>query len=308
MNPKVSIIVPNYNHSKFLSQRLDSVFNQTYQNFEVILLDDASTDNSVELLNHYAKHDKVSHLVVNTENSGSPFKQWEKGIKLAKGDYVWIAESDDYCDLNFLNTIIVNIEVDIGVYYVQTTDVNNESEIRNNRLSYTKNFKSNIWKSSFRIEGKQFISFYLSVKNVIPNASAVVFKKDLISNNTFDDVLVNMNMCGDWLAWIKISEYTNIKFINENLNFFRQHNTSTRNHNSSHKIKNRLIEEKYIRDYLFDKHQINNIELNRSMYQRWFEIHTKWSFLKPNFYFIKLEQHNNFTLILKFLKYKTFKL
>ena len=58
--PLISVIIPNYNHSKYLEQRLESVFNQTYTNFEVILLDDCSTDASREILERFAKHEKVS--------------------------------------------------------------------------------------------------------------------------------------------------------------------------------------------------------------------------------------------------------
>lgn len=61
-HPKVSIIIPNYNHAKYLPQRLESVYNQTYQDFEVILLDDCSNDASVTILNTYAKHPKTSHV------------------------------------------------------------------------------------------------------------------------------------------------------------------------------------------------------------------------------------------------------
>jgi glycosyltransferase involved in cell wall biosynthesis len=57
---KVSVIVPNYNHAKYLPRRLDSIFNQTFQDFEVILLDDCSTDNSLSIPGEYVKHPKVS--------------------------------------------------------------------------------------------------------------------------------------------------------------------------------------------------------------------------------------------------------
>ena len=97
----VSVILPNYNHAEFLPERLDSIYNQTYQNLEVIILDDCSTDESVSILNNYKNHPKTAHFVINKENTGSPFIQWEKGFKLVKGDVIWIAESDDYCDLNF---------------------------------------------------------------------------------------------------------------------------------------------------------------------------------------------------------------
>ena len=65
MNPLVSIIIPNYNHALYLKERLDSIFNQTFQDFEVILLDDCSTDTSREVLAEYAKKDKVSHCIFN---------------------------------------------------------------------------------------------------------------------------------------------------------------------------------------------------------------------------------------------------
>lgn len=106
----VSIIVPNYNHSLYLQERLSSIFNQTYQNFEVIILDDASTDDSLSILNYYKDHAKVSHFIVNEKNSGSPFKQWKKGLGLAQGDYIWIAESDDFCDLNFLESQLESLK------------------------------------------------------------------------------------------------------------------------------------------------------------------------------------------------------
>lgn len=106
----VSIIIPNFNHKPFLQQRLDSIFNQTFQNYEAIILDDASTDDSLSILNKYKNHPKVSHFIINKENSGSPFKQWKKGLSLAKGQFIWIAESDDFCDLGFLESQLNNLE------------------------------------------------------------------------------------------------------------------------------------------------------------------------------------------------------
>ncbi len=104
--PKVSVIVPNYNHESFLQQRIDSILNQTYQDFELILLDDASSDASISIIENYRYEEKVSEIVLNTVNSGSPFKQWIKGIKLAKGEFIWIAESDDFAEPTFLETTV----------------------------------------------------------------------------------------------------------------------------------------------------------------------------------------------------------
>ena len=98
----VSVIIPNYCHARFLNQRIDSVLNQTYSDYEVIILDDCSTDNSREIIESYRNHPKISHIVYNEKNSGSTFIQWEKGFELARGEYIWIAESDYVARSTFL--------------------------------------------------------------------------------------------------------------------------------------------------------------------------------------------------------------
>lgn len=108
--PLVSVVVPNYNYARYLDARLSSILNQTFQDFELILLDDASTDNSLELLDRYKNDPHVSHFIVNEQNTGSPFKQWMKGILLAKGEWVWIAEADDLCEPTFLETCVEQVQ------------------------------------------------------------------------------------------------------------------------------------------------------------------------------------------------------
>lgn len=104
-HPLVSIIIPNYNHARFLDERMQSVLGQTYQNFEVIILDDRSTDNSREVIEKYRSNPKVRKILFNDTNSGSPFRQWKKGMELASGEIVWIAESDDHCEDTFLEKL-----------------------------------------------------------------------------------------------------------------------------------------------------------------------------------------------------------
>ena len=103
---EVSIIIPNYNYARFLQQRIESVLAQTYTDYEIILLDDASTDDSVSILNHYKTNSRVAHLEINSVNTGSPFAQWQKGISLSRGKYIWIAESDDAADSSFLEKAV----------------------------------------------------------------------------------------------------------------------------------------------------------------------------------------------------------
>ncbi len=302
---KISIIIPNYNHALFLKERLESVFGQTYQNFEVILLDDASTDNSLEILKEYKNHPKISHYIINKENSGSPFKQWKKGLKFAKGDYIWIAESDDYCELNFLEKVIsvLKNDSDIGLTYCQSIDVNEEGNELLNRVKDTNWFQPNIWNSNFNIIGDKFVSNYLSVKNVIPNASAVVFKKELVTNSLFTDSLLNMKMCGDWFFWIQLSLQTKIGFIAEELNYFRSHQSISRSHSNVIIKKRRLLEESSIRSFLQDKNIINLIA-EYKLYIKWFKLHSIISIFSLSFYKIKLSKTATFTFITHFLRFK----
>ena len=104
--PLVSVIIPNYNYAHYLEERMDSVLNQTFQDFEIIILDDASTDGSIKVIEKYKSHPKIASVVINGSNSGSPFKQWKKGIQLARGKYIWIVEADDVADLSFLETTV----------------------------------------------------------------------------------------------------------------------------------------------------------------------------------------------------------
>ncbi|MEY8848351.1 glycosyltransferase family 2 protein [Psychroserpens sp. XS_ASV72] len=128
--PLVSIILPNYNHAPYLEERLDSIINQTYSNFELIILDDNSSDESLEILKRFENHDKVSHFIINAVNSGSPFKQWQKGLNLVKGDYVWIAESDDKVDYNFLESQIDTLlSNDCDIVVAETLKFNNDKGV-----------------------------------------------------------------------------------------------------------------------------------------------------------------------------------
>lgn len=226
--PLVSVILPNFNHEQYLKQRLDSVFSQTYPNFEVILLDDKSTDNSREILSQYAKNEKVAHCVFNEINSGNTFKQWSKGIALAKGDLIWIAETDDFCDNSFLEKIIKPFqdEPELALSYCQSNRINEKGEITGNWITHTDNLDQNLFQKDFVQNGNEFIKHFLIYKNVIPNASAVVFKKkyaDQAGEFDFDPVL---KTCGDWLFYIKLASNAKVAFVHESLNNFRYHSES----------------------------------------------------------------------------------
>lgn len=227
----VSVIIPNYNHERYLKQRIDSVLNQTYQNFEVIILDDCSSDNSKLIIEQYRNHPKVKQIVYNETNSGSTFLQWEKGIALASGDYIWIAESDDYADNNFLESLtnIVNQNPIVGLAFCgsNTVDENGASigrlvqKVQINQNGYYVNNGFDECRNAFFFHP------------IVPNASAVLFKKENFYK--VDASFMEYKICGDWQFWIDICFDNYIAYCPQCLNYFRQSDTSVSR--SKHYIK-----------------------------------------------------------------------
>ncbi|MEX2347519.1 MAG: glycosyltransferase [Balneolaceae bacterium] len=222
--PKVSVIVPNYNHSDFLRERLNSIFNQTFQDFEVILLDDHSTDNSVDILKEYADHEKVSNVVLNSENSGSPFKQWQRGIELAAGEYIWIAESDDRADKKLLEIFTKKLERGVDLVYCRSVRIDEHG----NKISdefWPDSLDNNRWKKDYENTGLDEIRNYLAYRSTIPNASSCVFRK---KEDLFSDEIINSRFTGDWLFWVNYLKNSSLAFISEPLNGHRYHSGATR--------------------------------------------------------------------------------
>lgn len=118
---KVSIIIPVHNSDKFLKKCLQSIFDQTYKNIEVICIDDCSTDNSLQILNDF-KMKYSTQLIVskNPVNLGAG-RSRDKGITLASGEYIMFIDSDDYIAPDYIETYVKNayssdIDIIVGGY------------------------------------------------------------------------------------------------------------------------------------------------------------------------------------------------
>ena len=218
-NPLVSVIIPNYNHAQFLDERIQTVLNQTYQNFELIILDDKSTDNSLEVINKYKKDPHVSEIVVNEENSGSTFKQWHKGFELAKGDIVWIAESDDSCDTKLLEVLVQGyLDSNAVLAFCKSCKYDDDG----NRRCYMPHDKMI---KSFSMTGHDFIKEYMIHSNIVANASSAIFNRQAALS--VDRKYMSMRGEGDWLFWIELMQLGNVFFCKEELNYFRSHQINT---------------------------------------------------------------------------------
>lgn len=209
----ISVIVPNYNHALYLKKRIDSILSQTYKDIELILLDDCSTDNSIAILEEFKNNPLVSNIVYNKVNSGSTFKQWKKGIELAKGEFIWIAESDDWAEPFMLEKLSEAITPKTSIIFCHSLRIWSEDDV----LDISK------YKYSYHsYDGKDFITKCMLKYNSIENASMAIFRKSDVDLSWFDEI-GQMKYCGDWLFWVKLASKGTVVEFDETFNYFRQH-------------------------------------------------------------------------------------
>lgn len=219
----VSVIVPNYNHGRYLKKRIESILEQTFQDFELILLDDASTDNSREVIESYRNNVHVTHIVYNENNGGTPFKQWDKGIELASGEWIWIAESDDFADDCFLESLIEKVQhyPEVGFAFSATFFVNEDGKVTG--MSSGADVTSTghcVHESGFFIKNRIFIN------NSIDNVSECIFKKELYSSEN-KHLYEWMKLCGDWFFYVLLSLQTDVLEVYKPLSYYRKHSYNT---------------------------------------------------------------------------------
>ena len=229
----VSVIIPNFNHSTFLRERIDSVLEQTYQDFEVILLDDLSSDNSLEIFNLYKDHPKVSQIFTNKRNSGSPFGMWQKGFELAKGDYIWIAESDDWSDLTLLERLVPKLkQEDVVVSHCRSNNFYMDSGITKIN-SWHNSSEAMSWDIDFIESGFTLLKKFGKFKCPVINVSSAVVRKNILQKI---EVPVDYKYCGDWWFWAQIYSQGDVAFTAEPLNYIRVHDASATSKKSSKTI------------------------------------------------------------------------
>ena len=280
----VSVIIPSYNHEKYLRHRIDSVLNQTYQDFELIILDDKSKDNSKKIIETYRDNPKISHIVYNEVNSGTTFKQWKKGIELAKGKYIWIAESDDYTDVTFLEKAMSLIEKNNSILCFSQSYVIDEHDTIIRK-------KEEVLKSS-SCDVNFFLSDLLLYGNVVYNASMVVFRKDAIDKAVWDE-LSRLKYCGDWLFWasLAMNGKGTVSEVKEYLNYFRNHSSNVSN---KAEVNGLTFLEGFPISKMIAKKQV--IKLGKQFREKWIN---EWQHYRS---FYQLSKKTNLKIFLLFLK------
>ena len=233
-NPKkVSAIIPNYNYANYIIERIDSILMQTYPIYELIILDDCSKDNSVEVINKKIEKIKeeypelkVSFIVNEVNSGGCVFKQWKKGFDIATGDFIWIAEADDSAENNFVEELIKPFDdEDVVLSYCESARIDGENNlITLSSYDLYDMCRTGEWKKSYIWSGDEENIYHLSVTNTILNVSSVMWRKADYSE-VFEKA-GDFRVAGDWYIYYNILRGKKISWNAKPLNYYRKHGSS----------------------------------------------------------------------------------
>lgn len=252
--PTLSIIIPSYNHARFLNKRLQSILNQTYTDWELIIIDDYSSDSSLEILSEFAKNNpsKIKYFISHESNSGSGYFSWQKGIELAQTKYIWIAETDDYSEPTFLEELIEVLEKNenTSLAFCVSNYVENDIIIYDSTRR-TKDL--NVEENSFKIISSQLFLSKMPLETYITNASSVVFKKptEPISKEIFCN-----KQSSDLFLWTLLVQNHSVAFLNKKLNYFRRHQDSTTVKMNATSLKNIYVEKVKYLNYFNQQYKV----------------------------------------------------
>ncbi|HFK5507369.1 glycosyltransferase family 2 protein [Elizabethkingia anophelis] len=261
-SPLVSIIVVSYNHEKYIRENLDSIKRQTYTNIELIVADDASPDNSVEVFDFWLQENNYpAKKNYHTQNTGVA-TVLNECIEIATGKYIKIIAADDFLHTESIEKSVLKLEVlgeEYGMVFTNTNTVDDNSVLIKDIADY----------------------------NQLVNSDPDIFRKDLLIGNKIAALTVLMRtkvvketgkydsqfLIEDYYRWLKINEKYLIAYIPEKLAFYRMHDTNISKLKADRIKKEdiflKLIFDKYgiaryvIRDYLImERIKKNNIDLN----------------------------------------------
>lgn len=215
--PLVSVIVTSYNYEDFIGEAIDSVLRQTYQNFEVIVVDDGSRDGSLEIVRRYAEANEKVRVYThpNHENMGLPASV-KLGVKMSKGEYVAFCESNDAWHPQHLEKVmeLVRRYDDVKIVANHVRLIGDEEAVKL-RTPYVTEINSFLSLGGNRIDLKFF-----KERNIIPTFSAVMIRKDVLSGLDFDTPIPAWL---DFWLYRQILKDSYLYYVNQELTYWRLH-------------------------------------------------------------------------------------
>jgi glycosyltransferase involved in cell wall biosynthesis len=298
-NPIVTILVPSYNHGKYLKERIDSIYNQTFKSFELFVIDDRSDDNSNEVIINLQQKYGFKYFS-NEVNSGTPFSAWEKISTLANGEFIWVCESDDVADKNFLSVAIEKFVKypDAVLFYSNSHIIDENSLIVGNSSEYFRDiWKDQRWESDFIASGKEELRSYQLRGQIVPNMSSALIKT-FAFKSAYTPFLKKLKLTGDWLFIGNVLLYGNVIFEKESLSKFRKHEITSRVRVQSARSQAEFMLTKFIMSRSINLDQKTFAEIMKSDITRFMYEPASWLDVLRALNSVSFEDTHNFLKIL----------
>lgn len=223
----ISVIIPVYNVEKYLYVCLNSVLNQTYQNFEIICIDDCSTDSSLDILEYFSNKDSRIKILKNDSNRGIGYSR-NRGLDVAQGEYILFLDGDDWFSMNAFKILVENVEksnnVDLIIFkHVCYNDDSHDFEIKK---IYENNFISKFENKSFNhfdIDKLDFFNMSTFVWNKFYSKSFLDKNNIRFSNENliYENIPFNYNVLTSAMKILLINEHLyNLREKTDYLNVF----------------------------------------------------------------------------------------
>ena len=219
MDELISIITTSYNYADYISETIESVINQTYKNWELIVIDDASSDNSVEIIDRYAKNDSRIKLIINNKNLGLA-KSIQKALNYTNGNWIAFLESDDIFTPESLEEKVKAISIGADIIYTDVEPFQDEVEVQK-----CYKYLSDVKKLFIKTDKSGFIDNFkntITKVNIIPTFSVVMLRKNLLESCDYNSI---SKASLDYYLWAQLSSYK-IYYINKKLTKWRMHKNS----------------------------------------------------------------------------------
>jgi glycosyltransferase involved in cell wall biosynthesis len=215
-SPFVSIIIPTYNHAKFLDKALKSVLDQTFNNWEVVVIDNHSTDQTKEIINKYTDS-RIRYFKI--INNGIIAKSRNMGVKVSKGKWIAFLDSDDWWTKNKLEICFKNIDDKIDFIY-------HKLDIIYDHLKPYLQKKKHVGRQLRKPILNDLLNSEIKLGNAIGNSSVIV-RKDILDRVGGISENKNLVASEDFNTWLRIAQITDqFKYLNITLGYYLVHDNS----------------------------------------------------------------------------------
>lgn len=224
--PKVSIVIPTYNGSRYIEKTIRSVIEQTYENIELIVIDDCSTDNTIQIVNSLKQQLKNNFTVIMNEQNSGLMKTNNYAAQACTGDYLMILGHDDLLAKDHVSEMLSKFDRETVMLWCNSFVIDKNDDVVFLSLKpYLQKIKNLLVKP------------LLYQANFISSTGALIKADAFKAVNGFDENFLHF---GEWSLWIKLASIGEIKFVDQPISFYRRHDLNMTSASNMDKAKTEL--------------------------------------------------------------------